>query len=259
MTVLKIVNLSMSFGGLKSLINLNLSLKKGEIYGLIGPNGAGKTTVFNLITGVYKPISGEIWLNEKVNLGSCSIDQICRLGMARTFQNIRLFKNMTVLENLLVAIDSSTKMIRPHWIEVLFPTKRFLELETKKNKQLLKLAEFFGLDSKLSDLAGELPYGYQRMLEMARAVATGAEILLLDEPAAGMNPSETHRLRDLLKKIRDQLGCTLLLIEHDMKLVMGVSDRVGVLEFGQLIAEGIPSEIQKNPRVIQAYLGSSRE
>lgn len=256
--VLNLTNLGIRFGGLKAVSGLNLQIPEGVIYGLIGPNGAGKTTVFNLLTGVYTPTEGSIELfGEKIN--GQKTYQLTERGLARTFQNIRLFKEMTVLENVLVALDYSCKIDNGSAVGVVFSSSRSRKSEGDKVARALDILKIFKLDGKAHEFAGSLPYGDQRRLEIARALATGARFILLDEPAAGMNPQETQRLMNTIREVRDFFKVTVLLIEHDMKLVMNLCERIAVLDYGQKIAEGSASEIQNNSRVIEAYLGSSKK
>ena len=271
--VLKIENATMQFGGVVAVDNLNLEINQGEIVALIGPNGAGKTTAFNVITGVYQPTNGAVWFEgEKIvenhpqgkmkklykgqhngdytNVLAPTPDKITKLGMARTFQNIRLWKSQTVFNNVLIAKHCRTTS------NVFSATFRMNKKEEQRQREeVMELLKIVGLDDVKDELATSLPYGKQRRLEIARALAAEPKLLLLDEPAAGMNPQETDELTAFIGGIRDKFGLTIFLIEHHMNLVMDISDRIYVLDFGKLIAEGTPAEIQSNQRVIDAYLG----
>lgn len=251
MALLEVKGLGIVFGGLHAVENFSLSLEKGCLYGLIGPNGAGKTTVFNLLTGVYKPTTGNFFLNgEKLN-GKSPVE-INKAGIARTFQNIRLFKNLSVLDNVKLGLHNQVKYST---IEGIFRLPRYFSAEKKMNKRAMELLKVFGLENEADTLADNLPYGKQRKLEIARALATNPKLLLLDEPAAGMNPSETQELMDTIRFVRDEFDMTILLIEHDMKLVSGICEEVTVLNFGEELAQGKTSEVLNNPEVIKAYLG----
>ncbi len=249
--MLECKNLGIQFGGLKAVDSFNLNIEKGMLYGLIGPNGAGKTTVFNLLTGVYKPTTGTIRLDGKLINGKTPT-QINNMGIARTFQNIRLFSNMSVLDNVKVALHEKVKY-------PLLASMTHMFSFNKKEKEMDELAtdilKVFSLDDKSDTLSGNLPYGEQRKLEIARALATSPSLLLLDEPAAGMNPNETEELMETIRLIRDRYNLTILLIEHDMKLVAGICEKLSVLNFGTELASGTPSEVLNNPEVITAYLG----
>ncbi|MFZ2503974.1 MAG: ABC transporter ATP-binding protein [Nocardioides sp.] len=248
--VLELEHVTLKFGGLTALDDVTFEIRKGEILGLIGPNGAGKTTCFNVMTGVYKPTSGQVnFLGQ--SLLKRKRFEITKLGIARTFQNIRLFKSMTALENVLVGGDAhhSTGVL-----SALFRLPKHRREEEEGHARAMELLEFMGLADKADEMAAFLSYGDQRRLEIARAMATNPKLLCLDEPAAGFNPAEKAKLMELIRRVRDE-GYTVLLIEHDMRLVMGVTDRIVVLEFGKLIAEGTPAEIRDNPAVIAAYLG----
>ncbi len=249
--MLEIKNLAIQFGGLKAVDNLNLTIKKNQLYGLIGPNGAGKTTVFNMLTGVYKPTAGTIYLDGE-NITGKSPAQINRHGIARTFQNIRLFKDMSVLDNVKVGLHNQKKYTA---IEGVLRLPRYFREEKEMDEKALELLKVFELDDEKDTLSSNLPYGKQRKLEIARALATNPKLLLLDEPAAGMNPNETAELMDNIRFIIKKFDMTVLLIEHDMKLVSGICEEVTVLNFGQELAQGITTNVLNDPKVITAYLG----
>ena len=249
--MLEVKNLCIQFGGLKAVDNFNLTINKGQLYGLIGPNGAGKTTVFNMRTGVYKPTSGSIIL-DGLNITGKHPAQINKDGIARTFQNIRLFKEMSVLDNVKVGLHNQKKYST---IEGILRLPRYFKEEKEMDERATELLKVFELDGEKEQLASNLPYGKQRKLEIARALATNPKLLLLDEPAAGMNPNETAELMNTIRFVRDNFDMTILLIEHDMKLVSGICEKVTVLNFGQELAKGETAEVLNDPRVITAYLG----
>jgi len=251
--VLETKNLGISFGGLKAVSNVDLQIEKGEIYGLIGPNGAGKTTVFNLITGVYRPTEGTFYLNGKELLG-LSQEKINHAGIARTFQNIRLFNNMTVARNVMVGLHNRPEF-KCSMLESLLRLPKHFKTEKAMTEKAMEILEIFGLEEERNTLACNLPYGKQRKLEIARALATEPKLLLLDEPAAGMNPQETEDLRKTVQLLREKFDITILLIEHDLKFVSGICDKIMVLNFGTVIAKGTAKEALNNPEVIKAYLG----
>jgi len=251
--VLETNNLGISFGGLKAAQNVNIKIKKNEIYGLIGPNGAGKTTVFNMLTGVYQPTTGTFYLNGE-ELKGLSQETINKKGIARTFQNIRLFNNMTVIRNVMVGLHNLAEFKCNPFVSMLRLPAHF-DAENRMRAKAKEILEIFGLLEERNNLACNLPYGKQRKLEIARALATNPKLLLLDEPAAGMNPQETAELMDTIRFVRDNFDMTILLIEHDMSLVKGICDNVTVLNFGTTLAEGKTEEALSNPEVIRAYLG----
>lgn len=254
MAILEVKNLTKTFGGLKAVSNYSLALDKYELLGIIGPNGAGKTTIFNLLTGVYPPTSGDILLEGKSIVG-LRPDQIVAMGISRTFQNIRLFKSLSVIQNVKIAHHLHTNY---NFWNVLLSDFRFLKEERELDDKALEYLKIFGLEGDKNMIASSLPYGNQRKLEIARALASNPKILLLDEPAAGMNPNEVLDLVELIKMIREKFNLTIILIEHQMSLVMSICERIQVLDSGELIAEGTPLEIQNNQRVIEAYLGKKK-
>ena len=251
MAMLEVKNIGISFGGLKAVDNFSLTIEKGQLYGLIGPNGAGKTTIFNLLTGVYKADHGAIFLDGKELTGKSTIE-INQAGIARTFQNIRLFKDLSVLDNVKAGLHNH----HPYsTIEGIFRLPRYYKVEREMNARAMELLKVFDLDKECDYKASNLPYGKQRKRELARALATDPKLLLLDEPAAGMNPNETAELMDTIRFVRDHFDMTVLLIEHDMKLVSGICEKLTVLNFGQVLTQGETSEVLNDKRVITAYLG----
>ncbi|MDR0785907.1 MAG: ABC transporter ATP-binding protein [Treponema sp.] len=255
--ILSVKELSIVFGGLTAVSGFNCELREGELVGLIGPNGAGKTTVFNMLSGLYTPTSGLITFRDRIgvvrSIGGKSPAQLNQLGIARTFQNIRLFNNLSVEDNVRIALHSSRE-ISP--LDALFRTTLFHADEQRMREKTGGLLQLFHIEHKKFELARNLPYGEQRKLEIVRALAAGPRLLLLDEPAAGMNPQETRELMELISFIRRQFHLTILLIEHDMHMVMGICERLVVLDYGRIIAEGPPTQIRGNPAVIKAYLGN---
>lgn len=251
MALLEVKNLGISFGGLRAVNNFNVEIEKGQLYGLIGPNGAGKTTVFNLLTGVYKPDEGSVILDGKNITGKSNIE-INKSGIARTFQNIRLFKDMSVLDNVKAGLHNQYHYST---LEGILRLPRYFKVEKEMNEKAMELLKVFSLEKEAELLAANLPYGKQRKLEIARALATNPKLLLLDEPAAGMNPNETNELMDTIRFVRKQFDMTILLIEHDMKLVSGICEELTVLNFGEVLAEGKTSDVLNNKAVITAYLG----
>ncbi|MGN0406547.1 MAG: ABC transporter ATP-binding protein [Bariatricus sp.] len=251
MALLEVKNLGISFGGLRAVNEFHMEIEKGCLYGLIGPNGAGKTTVFNLLTGVYRPTEGIITLDGENIVGKKTIE-INKAGIARTFQNIRLFKGLSVLDNVKVGLHNHHKYST---VEGILRLPKYYKVEKEMDEKALELLSVFGLDKYADTLAANLPYGKQRELEITRALATEPKLLLLDEPAAGMNPNETQDLMNTIRFVRDKFDMTILLIEHDMKLVSGICEKLTVLNFGEVLAEGETSEVLNNPEVIKAYLG----
>ncbi len=244
-------NLTISFGGLRAVDDFKLSIKKGQLYGLIGPNGAGKTTVFNLLTGVYKPNEGIIKLEDRDITGLKTIE-INKAGIARTFQNIRLFKELSVLDNVKVGLHNHYHY---NTLEGIFRLPKYFRVEKEMNEKAMELLKVFDLDKEAGYQAANLPYGKQRKLEIARALATEPKLLLLDEPAAGMNPNETGELMDTIRFVQSEFGMTILLIEHDMKLVSGICEELTVLNFGRILTQGKTADVLNDPQVITAYLG----
>ncbi|MDR7870848.1 MAG: ABC transporter ATP-binding protein [Tissierellaceae bacterium] len=254
MEMLVVNNLYKSFGGVKAVSNINMKIEEGQIVGLIGPNGAGKTTFFNLLTGIYSPTSGDIVYKLKREVSACNFkpSKMVEYGVARTFQNIRLFKDMTVLDNVLIGYHNNFKY---NLFTSLFRLPKYFKYEEKAYEDVIETLKAFNLYDKKDILAKNLPYGDQRRVEIARALASKPKLLLLDEPAAGMNPQETKELTQLIKWIREEYDLTVILIEHDMSLVMDLCDDIFVFNYGTLLAHGCPEEIQHNPKVIKAYLG----
>ena len=251
MALLEVNNLCISFGGLRAVDDFNITIEKGELYGLIGPNGAGKTTVFNLLTGVYKPNEGIIRLDGE-DITRKSTIEINHAGVARTFQNIRLFKNMPVIDNVKVGLNERFKYST---LEGVLHLGKYKKVEKEIDDEAMRLLKVFDLDSERDTLAANLPYGKQRKLEIARAMATNPKLLVLDEPAAGMNPNETKELMETIALVRKEFDMTILLIEHDMKLVSGICEKLTVLNFGRVLCQGETKEVLANPEVITAYLG----
>lgn len=249
--LLKVDNVSMVFGGLRAVSNLSMHIDEGELIGLIGPNGAGKTTAFNMVTGVYTPTEGKVYFNGQQSSGKKSY-QVTQMGMARTFQNIRLFSELSVIDNVKIAYNMH---VTYNLADAIVRDGKYLSEEEFITQKALDLLKIFHLEEEAHEVAKNLPYGKQRRLEIARALATEPKLLLLDEPAAGMNPQETKELMEMIRWIRKEFNLSILLIEHDMGLVMGVCERIYVLEYGMKIAEGTPDEIKQNARVIEAYLG----
>ncbi|MDO4555849.1 MAG: ABC transporter ATP-binding protein [Lachnospiraceae bacterium] len=251
MAILEVKNLGISFGGLRAVDSFEVTIKKGQLYGLIGPNGAGKTTVFNMLTGVYKPDDGTIKLDGVDLVGKSTMD-INKEGIARTFQNIRLFKDQTVLDNVKIGLHNQYQYST---LTGILRLPKYRKIEKEMNEKAEELLKVFDLEDKKDYLASNLPYGAQRKLEIARALATNPKLLLLDEPAAGMNPNETKELMDTIRFVRDEFDMTILLIEHDMKLVSGICEELTVLNFGQVLSQGKTSDVLNDPEVIKAYLG----
>lgn len=251
MALLEVKNLGIQFGGLRAVDEFNLEIEKAALYGLIGPNGAGKTTVFNMLTGVYKPTDGDILLDGKSIVGKSQIE-INKMGVARTFQNIRLFRQMSVLDNVKVGLHNQIKYST---VSGIFKLPSYFKKEKEMNEKAMSLLEVFDLQGEADYLASNLPYGKQRKLEIARALATNPKLLLLDEPAAGMNPNETAELMETIQFVRKEFDMTILLIEHDMRLVSGICEDLTVLNFGKVLAQGKTAEVLNNPEVITAYLG----
>ena len=253
MAMLEVKNLGISFGGLRAVDDFNLSIEQGQLYGLIGPNGAGKTTIFNMLTGVYKPTDGKIFLDGEDITGKSTIE-INKEGIARTFQNIRLFSDLSVLDNVKAGLHNQ-KEYEYSTLTGILRLPRYHQAEKAMNEKAMELLKVFELDGEADYKASNLPYGKQRKLEIARALATNPKLLLLDEPAAGMNPNETEELMNTIHSVRDQFGVAILLIEHDMNFVMGICEEITVLDYGRVIARGDGKTIRNNPKVIAAYLG----
>ena len=253
MAMLEVKNLGISFGGLRAVDGLDMTIEKGELYGLIGPNGAGKTTAFNMLTGVYKPTDGKIFLDGEDITGKSTIE-INKEGIARTFQNIRLFSDLSVLDNVKAGLHNQ-KEYEYSTLTGILRLPRYHQAEKAMNEKAMELLKVFELDGEADYKASNLPYGKQRKLEIARALATNPKLLLLDEPAAGMNPNETEELMQTVRSVRDQFGIAILLIEHDMNFVMGICEEITVLDYGRVIARGDGKAIRNNPKVIAAYLG----
>ena len=251
MALLEIKNLGISFGGLRAVDDFSITIEKGQLYGLIGPNGSGKTTIFNLLTGVYKPNMGTIQL-DGMNITGKKTMEINRAGVARTFQNIRLFKELTVLDNVKAGLHNQYSYST---VAGILRLPKYFKVEKTMDEKAVELLKVFDLDKEKDYLASNLPYGKQRKLEIARALATNPKLLLLDEPAAGMNPNETKELMDTIRFVRDNFDMTILLIEHDMKLVSGICEKLTVLNFGQVLAQGNTVDVLNDPEVIKAYLG----
>ena len=254
MKLLEVKEITKEFGGLKAVDHVSLDVAEGEIVSVIGPNGSGKTTAFNLITGIYKLDAGQVFFGGK-EITNFSPRRIVRAGISRTFQNIRLFGNLRVIENVLIGMHDDT---RYNFADLLFRTPRFHRVEKERTEQAIQILKKIELYDALDSYASDLPYGSQRRLEIARAIATGARLILLDEPAAGMNPQESEELMRFVVRLRDE-GFTILMIEHDMSIVMNISDRIYVMDYGKLIASGTPREISVDPNVIRAYLGESED
>lgn len=255
MALLEVKNLGISFGGLQAVQGLNMSIESGHLYGLIGPNGAGKTTAFNMLTGMYTPTEGIITF-DGVNITGKGSEYISKAGIARTFQNIRLFNAMSVLDNVKVGMHNR---VTYSMLDGVLRTKKYRDKEAEMNEKARRLLDVFGIGDKADYAASQLPYGQQRKLEICRALASDPKLLLLDEPAAGMNPNETQELMETVRKVRDDFGIAILLIEHDMKFVMGICEEITVLEYGKTIAHGDPQTVSNDPEVIAAYLGGDDE